>query len=247
MQYMGGKGMIAKELTDVILSKTNNRDLLIEPFIGGGWMTERLSKHFNRIRAYDTHQDLVLMWQGVLDGSWVPPQEVSRELYNQLRLSEPSPLRGFVGFGLSFGGKWFGGYTGGGSPSEIAAKKLLKPNQQLDYIGPARRGLLRKADAMRGVVLVERSDFSDIEIPNGTVVYCDPPYNNTTSYSVEFDQDVFWTKAATWARQADVFISELDAPPDWEVLWSREKLRTLKASSNNDAVVEKLFYRGPNS
>jgi len=95
---MGGKARIAKQLTTEILAKANSNQLLIEPFIGGGWVTAQLAPHFNTVQAYDLHEDLVLMWQQVLDGTFVPPTETSREEYMFYKNSDvPSALRGFLG------------------------------------------------------------------------------------------------------------------------------------------------------
>ena len=106
---MGGKSRISKELSEVILSHTDKRDVYIEPFVGGGAMAEKMSAHFAKVILNDLHEDLMLMWDAVLNKGWIPPTEVSFEEYQELRNAEPSALRGFVGFSCSFGGKWFGG------------------------------------------------------------------------------------------------------------------------------------------
>lgn len=246
MHYMGGKARIAKQLTTEILAKANSNQLLIEPFIGGGWVTAQLAPHFNTVQAYDLHEDLVLMWQQVLDGTFVPPTETSREEYMFYKNSDvPSALRGFLGFGMSYAGKWFGGYTGGGNSEEIAVKALVKPGSQRDYIGQAGNGLLRKA-AFMGNVEVARSNFFDIEVVPGSVLYCDPPYARTTGYSSGgFDSERFWVRCSEWAEVAQVFVSEENAPADWESIWSKSTLRSV--DSNSQAAVEHLFYRGPES
>ena len=50
------------------------------------------------------------MWQGLQSG-WTPPDVITKEEYKYIRehKDENPALTGFVGFGCSFGGKWFGG------------------------------------------------------------------------------------------------------------------------------------------
>lgn len=137
---MGGKARLARRITETILQATNNRSLLIEPFIGGGWVTAQLASHFDAVKAYDVHEDLVQLWQQGIDRSFEPPEHVSRELYHELKAQTmPSALRGLVGFGMSFGGKWFGGYTGGGNLEEVRSQTK---NAQRSYWTPARNGYI---------------------------------------------------------------------------------------------------------
>jgi DNA adenine methylase len=255
LRYLGGKARIAKKLAEAMTTHAHTHThtdwasaTLIEPFIGGGWVTAQLAPLFNKVYAYDMHEDLVLMWRGVLDGTFVPPEATSREEYLEYRYTEPSAMRGFLGFGMSFSGKWFGGYTGGGNPEEIAEKRQRKHSSQSDYIGPAHRGLLSKAAAMSNVI-VDRRDFFDLEIVKGAVLYCDPPYNGTTGYAVKpnvsgksggaFDSTRFWKRCEEWAKVADVYVSEESAPSGWEVIWEKEAFRSV--NTNNQKATEKLF------
>ena len=111
MRYLGGKSRIAKPILEVILANATERTgVYWEPFIGGGGMASKAAKHFNRCIYSDQDEDLMLMWEALATG-WEPPEQVSEEEYKALRHAEPSALRGFVGYGCSFGGKWFGGYA----------------------------------------------------------------------------------------------------------------------------------------
>lgn len=90
-------------------------------------------------------------------------------------------------------------------------------------------------------------DYHDVEIPDDAVVYCDPPYVNTTGYTVgQFDTNEFWDYMRQLSKRCDVYISEESAPDDFECIWSKEKIRTLEKNDNVGRVkVEKLFkYKG---
>ena len=109
-------------------------------------------------------------------------------------MDENPALTGFVGFGCSFGGKWWGGYA--------------KDKRGDDYCGQAKRGLLKDFPGVRSATFT-CLDYHDVEIPDGAVVYCDPPYVNTTGYTVgQFDTNEFWNYMRQLSKRCDVYISE---------------------------------------
>ena len=110
MLYMGGKGRLGGPLADVILSSTTRRETYIEPFLGGGNLFKHMGPKFGTVHIGDVHEELMLMWCAAA-GGWSPPSVIDEIEYKAVRASPASPLRGFVGFGCSFGGKWWGGYA----------------------------------------------------------------------------------------------------------------------------------------
>lgn len=240
MHYMGGKSRIAKQLTEVILEYAESRDVLVEPFMGAANMTVALAPHFDRVYAYDIHEDLILMWRAVQNG-WVPPTETSKEEYYLLKDSSPSPLRGFLGFGMSFGGKWFAGYTGGGNPQEIEEVKRLRPGSQSNYIKPARNGVMKLVDHSN--ITVTLSSYLKIPTPRNAVIYCDPPYQQTTGYKHSFDHGEFWKTMDEWSATNQVFVSSEQAPSNWETIWEKQVKGTLNKNSNVQPRTEKLFFK----
>lgn len=229
MLYLGGKGRTKKAIRDVILERAETRVNLLEPFIGGGSSFEALAPHFERLAAGDSHEDLMLMWTAVAAG-WEPPVKVTEAEYAEQRRSAPSALRGFVGFGCSYGGKWWGGYarnkyTDGGVRSHpdyyasLAARSVLR-------IAP----LLTRAD-------LRRASFEEWDPVPGTVVYADPEYAGTTRYKVAFDSAHFWNVMAKWrARGCQVFVSEYAAPPGWTSIWRHEQRRKVSGGTGANTV-----------
>ena len=66
----------------------------------------------NRLRvANDKHYYLIEMWKALQD-NWEMPSNITEEEYQYIKNNkdEKPYLTGFVGFGCSFAGKWFGGY-----------------------------------------------------------------------------------------------------------------------------------------
>jgi DNA adenine methylase len=235
MRYMGGKGRVARQLSEVILTSTTGRDYYLEPFIGGAYMFARMAPHFRFPAGGDAMKDTALYWQAIRDG-WEPPEWISREEYKALKTAEPSPLRAFAGFGCSFGGKWFGGY---------GAQKIdyKHPENHVSY--GSMRTSIAKREALRGS-LIDHIDYQRWHPGAGCVVYCDPPYSDTTAYAGMplFDSDLFWKIADQWVNSgASVFVSEYSAPDHWNEIWSQSTPSSLKLDDNTSRVTERLFTR----
>lgn len=238
MQYMGGKAAIGRRIVQTILDDTPHRKNWFEPFVGGGNVLEHAAPHFTRSVAMDAHPDLILMWQAVADGH-NPPEFISREQYTELRNAEPSALRGYAGFGASFGGKWFGGYAGDHDRSGTR-----DPLTKISC-----RTVTRQGTGFRAHDVVFRHGlFGSLTPPPGTVVYCDPPYANTTGYSTGgFDHGLFYKTLLAWSQNGcAVYVSEYTAPEDvpYTVIWSRDKRNVLEAGDNQRTVTENLFRIG---
>lgn len=84
-------------------------------------------------------------------------------------------------------------------------------------------------------------DYRDVQLPDGCVVYCDPPYAGTDGYGLHksaFDQEAFWN----WARKCErlLFISEYSAPVDFVPIMEVPHRSRLSQTTNN-SVTERLF------
>ena len=86
-------------------------------------------------------------------------------------------------------------------------------------------------------------DYRDVVIPDGSIVYCDPPYANTTSYTTgNFNSREFWDYMRKISEKNIVLISEQNAPEDFECIWEKPFTRTLDVNKDNQfKVTEKLF------
>ena len=230
MRYLGGKSKIAKRLVSII-APTYTDIALYEPFMGGGAMTAALAPRFKHVYASDLHEDLILMWKALQNG-WQPPKTISETEYQNLKNSDPSPLRGFAGFaGASWGGKWFGGYARGGSRN---------------YADEAARSLNRDIQFMQNVYFNQKSYLDVVPYP-GSTLYADPPYVGTTGYGFKFDHIEFWARMSEIADSGvKVFVSEYTAPPDWSCVWELTRTRDMKSHLTDAvSVTERLFYKGP--
>ena len=86
-------------------------------------------------------------------------------------------------------------------------------------------------------------DYRDVPLPDGCVVYCDPPYGGTKEYAgIKFDSNAFWDYMREISQNHLVFISELNAPDDFIPIWEKKVTRTLDVNKNNMfKSTEKIF------
>lgn len=227
MQYFGGKTRIGKSIA-IILNK--HLDLpYFEPFCGSCGVTIH-AKHKLR-QCSDLNKALITMYKSLQKG-WVPPKSITRDhyLYIKNKLDMDDPLTAFAGFGCSFGGKWFGGYaTGdGGNYARIAADKLIRDIHNLSSV-----------DFMC-------ADYRDFVNVRGCIIYADPPYEGTTMYKgvCKFNHKEFWDIARIWSENNKVYISEYEAPADFECIWERPRTTTMRNKENKGIkVIERLFKK----
>ena len=234
MRYLGGKARQAKKIKSAILDKTDAREIYIEPFLGGGSVASLLVPEFSISYLSDLSEDLVLFWNAVQSG-WCPPAELTKEDYITLKDGEPSALRAWAGFAGSYCGKWFGGY------GPTAGER--------DYLEESLKSTLKKANGLEGAVITSKS-YLDVVPTGGNVIYCDPPYADTTGYDAtgSFDSDLFWETVYGWSEENHVFISEYTAPEGWEILLLDERFTvvgTTELGQTSKKKQEYLFYRGP--
>ncbi len=227
IRYLGGKTRFSKDIVATISKYVEHQTNFHEPFFGGGSIAKYSgAMHLNRF-AYDIHPDLILMYQELQKG-WLPPEEISEELYKELKTSSTSALRAYVGFSCSFGGKWFGGYA-----------RDAKGRRKLDAESYNR--LNKELYTLEGIRF-SQSDFNMLSFAKSDVVYCDPPYAATTGYIFNFNHAIFWDKVREWVSSgALVFVSEYSAPPDFTCVWSRVTKTYMHHKTTVNNKVEKLF------
>lgn len=189
----------------------------------------------NRV-ANDAHPYLIALFKAVVNQGWVPPT-VSETEYNAIRLNQtayPPELVGFVGFCCTFGAKWFGGYARGFKNDGVTPRNM---------VAEATRNLLAQAPRLKGVYFFNRS-YQKLSLPPRSIIYCDPPYANTTEYKTgeSFDTPLFWEWVrAKHAEGHTVYVSEYTAPADFQVLWEKQVNSSLTTDTGSKKAVEKLF------
>lgn len=218
MQYLGGKSRIANDISAIINTYSQDKDF-ISLFCGACAIE---SKVIAKSKTCNDKQEYLIELLKAVQNGWKIPDEVSKEEYEWVKNNKNvnKPLTGFVGFACAFGGKWFGGYA--------------KNNSGTNYAKQSKNSLLKKMEGLYDTTFV-CLDYREVKIPPNSVVYCDPPYENTTGYSnsSEFNHNDFWEYMRTISKDHIVFISELKAPEDFVVIWEKPFKRVLDVNKEN--------------
>lgn len=229
---------MAKDLTPIIQSYiTDKTKGYLEPFVGGANMIDKIICS-NKIGT-DIHKYLIAVLQK-LESGWIPPENISEELYKDVQNNKekyPDYLVGYVGFQLSYGGKWFGGYR---------KDKIGKRNYSLE----AYNNTIKQIPNLKGINF-KCIDFRDLPLEKikGYVIYCDIPYRGTTKYKTEtfpYEEFYEWVKVASVNNI--VLISEYSMPEEFTCIWQKETKTLLDSNKGKDddknIRIEKLFtYR----
>lgn len=239
MKYMGSKSRIAKYIVPILQKciDDNNITTYIEPFAGGCNVIDKIK--CNQRYACDINKYLIALWLHLANGKSLL-SEVPRELYNNVRANYLTGnfedwYVGNIGFLASYNGRWFdGGYA---KPGYEKTKNGLRYR---DYYKEASANIMKQIEDIKDVNFAV-IDYRNMQ-PHNAVIYCDPPYQGVKQYanSLNFDYKEFWDIMREWSKDNYVFISELDAPNDFECIWQQEVSRSIKATDKSKAV-EKLF------
>jgi len=235
MKYMGSKARLSKDILPIILDGRKENQWYVEPFAGGMNIIDKVS---GKRMANDINEYLIAMWLGFIEHNWRPPKEISKDEYINIRAkqNENDPrLIGWVGFNCSYSGKFFDGYAG---------KTKTKINTVRDYQKEALKNVMKQIDNLQGVVF-SNQEYYEMHIPDESIIYCDPPYANTTKYNSDFDHDLFFQWIRDMAYEGHtVYVSEYSAPEDFECVFSKELSSSLSANGKvggNKKSIEKLF------
>jgi DNA adenine methylase len=235
MKYMGSKNRHAKELLPIILAGRQPGQWYVEPFVGGANMIDKVGG--NRIGA-DIHADLIAALALIRDHADELPKDSTAtsddeyKVYRAMQNGCPCALRGYHGFALSYGGKWFGGWR-----RDKTGKR--------DYVAEAYRGALKQQPGLQGVQLV-CATYDHLSIPENSIIYCDPPYEGATGYKDSFDHVAFWQWCRDKAKEGHtVYISEYSAPEDFTCVWQKTVNNTLVQNTGSKQGTERLFCLTP--
>lgn len=221
MKYMGSKNRIAKYILPIMLHGRADGQCFVEPFCGG---CNSLDKVQNPRWGNDSNKYLIALLTEMQIQKPFSPPHIGEEEYKQIQKNKdkyPDWIVGYVGFNLSFAAKFFGGYR-----RDRAGIR--------NYENESQQNLLDGVEFTCG-------DYRNMAIPDGSIVYCDPPYRNTTAYKDKFDHEAFYEWVRELAKRNTVFVSEY-AMPDWaEVVWEKQVSSNLDVNSIGKKEIEKLF------
>lgn len=239
MVYMGSKNRIAKYLLPFLTKYLTLDRWYVEPLAGGMNIMDKVN-HPKRL-ASDANNYLIAMWRWLVEKDYDFPKGITKENYSYYRdlfnqrgfnndgTTLDEAMIGWVGFMSCVNGRFYdGGYC--------------SCQQKRDYVKEHINNIIAQKDRLKNVVF-KCGSYDKIDIPENSVIYCDPPYKSTQTYKVStiFDYDSFWQ----WCRDKtvqgnDVLISEYQAPKDFIPIWQMELTNSIH-QTNTYKPIEKLF------
>ena len=231
MKYMGSKRRLASQILKTFQKYAPGRTVLFEPFCGGANLTIAALKANYLCNPSDCDPYLIAYLRALAMG-WEPPRSISEQDYRSIRDTPenyPRELVGYVGFALSYGGKWFGGWR---------RDKQGKRN----YCEESWQAAKKEQAILLGQIFHCQS-YDAVKIPAAqqptSLIYADPPYAGTTAYRAKFNSGAFWEWAAM--QPVPVFVSEYTAPPGWRPVFQTVLSSSLTSDTGALIAVEKIF------
>lgn len=232
MKYMGSKNRIANDILPIILNNRKENQYFIDLFVGGANLIDKV----NGLRiGCDINNYLIALWKGLQKGrKLIYP--IDKSLYNSARneyninnlvLFDEFEI-GAIGYSASFNGRFFeGGYSG----------KVKGRNYILEQINNIQNQIPNLLN-----VEFYCCEYNKLDIPNNSIIYCDPPYKDTKQYSFSknFNHDTFWQWVRDNSKYHDIYVSEYSAPEDFKCVWQKSIKLGLKPDIKEDRT-EKLF------
>lgn len=222
---MGSKNRLAKYILPIMLDKRFSSQYWVEPFVGGGNLIDKVTGP--RIGS-DIDVNLIEALRTIRDKASELPRN-NREFTEHDYRNKDHEYASFASFAYSYGGKKNGGWARDGKGKR-------------DYVAEAFRNAQRQSPKLQSVELI-CCPYDKLQIPEFSIIYCDPPYSNTTGYcNNHFDSDKFWDWCKTKKQEGHtVFVSEYEAPNGFVCVWQKEMTSSLTQDTGSKTAIEKLF------
>ena len=200
----------------------------IEPFVGGCNMITQVNHH-TKI-GYDANKYLIALLHEAKNNPDKLRQStcISRKAYEYVKAHMDEFQAWYVGamgFLPTYGCIWMGSYM-----NDKERGRFVK----------GINGLLKQN--LADIHLIN-SDYRNIPIGKGNVIYCDPPYIIHNYYGIPFNHEEFYDWVRYASRDNIVFVSEYEMPDDFDCIWQMQ----IRPQINNNGRLryEKLFIYRP--
>lgn len=233
MKYMGSKRRIAKHIIPIMVKAADEAGITkwVEPFVGGANLIDKVPDRFERV-GYDLSEHVIYALKDIRDIPNSLPENVSEEEYRSYKGRPAESITSWVRHVCAFGGRFWNAYARQGSNPKY------KKSVALEGFNNAQK----QSPLIQGVEFIH-AYYRDLSFSD-SLIYCDPPYKGTSGYKTgEFNHDEFYEWCREQAKNNIVFVSEYNAPEDFELVWQGE-IKTNFASNRKTAThnaVEKLF------
>lgn len=246
MVYMGSKAKYAQYIVPILqkIIDQNNIQIYIEPFVGGANIIDKIK--CNTKYGFDKNQTLIALHQkGQVDPQGIPAHGTPERWYKakeeyrnaQGKFTDNNHTLELWEIGAI---AFFASFSNGGFSRGYAKNSATR-----DYYNEAYRNFIAQSSnsEYRCILFNAVDDYTSIPITDHTLIYCDPPYQNTKPYGYKFEINFDYHKYWNWIRELSknnfVVCSEQIFPEDFDVIWEQEVKRTC-GKDNNYKATEKL-------
>lgn len=245
MVYMGSKSKYAGNIVPILQRAIDENHLTtyIEPFVGGANIIDKI--HCQTKYGYDKNAPLIALHQQMQKAPNTIPMHgdaewwyAAKDIY-RTSCGDPEKMTGMelwkigaIAFYASFSN---GGFSRG----------YAKNSSGRDYYNEAFKNHFNQGQSplYQDIRFQWVNDYTNIQVESGSLIYCDPPYQNTKPYGYKFETGFDYSKYWDWVRalsQTNIVIcSEQTFPDDFHVIWTKDVKRTC-GKDNNFAALEKL-------
>lgn len=235
MRYQGGKYHLKKYIIPFIEEYAKGKSFYLEPFLGSANIMSSLHLPIPKVGS-DLNIEIIHFWTALQKG-WRPPKYLTKKEYKYYQTNKDNiakELSAFIGYGCSFGGKWWAGYVN---------NKYPKKNCALESYNLS----LKKLEGLQNVWLLNQ-DFTYFRDIENCIIYCDPPYADTLTYKSNkegFNHIRFWSQVIHWQLNNNiVLVSEFSIPPYAipyaKLVWQKDRAISIHAKEKQ-IKNEKLF------
>lgn len=234
MRYFGGKSVVGKQLSSVILELYNDPNTMyIEPFCGACGLLKYMTPHFKKTYANDLCKDLIMLFKLVKDNKFENPK-ITKEKWLEYKYSNKSSAnRAFAGFGCSFSGVFFNGYINDPSNNDMTYSSLVRLAPKIQNVKFSNKNYIDFLNEFKFI------------LDQKYLIYMDPPYKNTSCQPWEkFDSDEFWNivRKLSKMKNVKVMVSEVSAPKDFKCIYQLKRRNGLhNITSEKTIITEKLY------
>jgi DNA adenine methylase len=225
--YPGGKKRIGKEIAEEIYNWSLEYEDIsgkklkgyCEPFCGMLGVYCHIPALFDETHskmkylAGDRDPTVICMWKAAQKG-WKPPRSCTETKFYRLKKTKDkiTPEKAFLGRAAGFRNLYFSTYRNDAN-IYIQAKNVENIGEELYD------------------VKFSEGNFTQFSNLKNFVIYCDPPYRNTTckylrtgqTMSDDFDHFEFYTWLEKMRQNNIIFVSEYNMPKKYKKIWNQDK------------------------
>lgn len=257
IHYMGSKARHAADIIAITCANRRSGQAYVEPFVGGGNVICKVPQAAGPRIANDINWRMVAYLDALGNKGYEPPAQMTKAEWSKL-MKKPDvyapELVAFAATCLTFGSKWMDTWV-----------------EEEGRCQQGRDGALRDAPGLTGIIFYSMSyDHFNSHIPQESIIYCDPPYQNKALYEGarvkikvgdplsknNWKANTFWKWADNLVAEGhQVFVSEYKGPPSaiysgatpeliGELDGLRARYRASAADPNSPADVrEELYFK----